>query len=123
MTYNSSKANRWCINHNHKYFLGNQSSKSAPFIGSLQAKLYLTNASNTLITVVRIINFTVVHCVYIIVLLYLFCYKPVFIPLLTKDRDMHAYVHSWLPNDDDRNSKTTNFWACFFYAAGTHLIS
>ena len=34
MTYNSSKANGWCINHNHKYF---ESSKSAPFIGSLQA--------------------------------------------------------------------------------------
>ena len=95
MTYNSSKANGWCINHNHRNFVRNQSSKSVLFIGSLQAIIYLANASNTLITVVRVINFTVVHCVYIIVLLHLFCYKPVFIPLLTKDRDMHAYVHSW----------------------------
>ena len=122
MTYNSHKVNRWCKNHNHKYFVGNQLSKSEPFIRlpqALIANYQIPIASSTSITVVRIIYFTVVLCVYVVVL-YFFWLKGLFTNLVsfhfqTQNRDMHVYVHAWSPNNSDRTSKTIHFWACFFY--------
>ena len=33
----------------------------------------------------------------------------------TKDSDMHAYVHSWSPNDGDRNQQNNKLLGLFFY--------
>ena len=54
---------------------------------------------------IRIIYFTVVLCVYLIV-----PHKQLFRNLFTlhlqiKDGNMYAYVHSWLPHDGDRNQQ------------------
>ena len=81
--------------------MGNQSSKTIPFIGSPQAKY--TNYQNTIanstsIVVIRIIYFTIVHCFLFINLFSLY--------FQVKDSDTHADVHSWSPNDGDRNQPT-----------------
>ena len=91
------------------YFVGNQLSKTASFIRSPQAiytNYQIAIASRTSTTVVRIIYFTIVLCVYVLVL-YLFYIKQLFTNLSsfhfqTKDSDMHAYAHSWSPNDGDK---------------------
>ena len=59
------------------------------------------------IIVLTIIYLTVVLCVHVTVL-YLFYIKQWFTNLFsfhfqTKDSDTHAYVHSWSPNDGDKN--------------------
>ena len=90
----------------------NQLSKIALFIRSPQAIIYqLSNGPSQqyINCVVRIMYFTVVIYVYLIVL-YLFYIKQLFTNLFslhfqTKDGDMHAYVHSWLPHDGDRNQQ------------------
>ena len=56
-----------------------------------------------------LIYFTVVICVYLIVL-YLFCIKRSISNLSSfhfqpKDTDTHAYAHSWPSNDGDRNQQ------------------
>ena len=125
MTCNFHKANRWCNNHCHKYFAGNQLSKTVPFIGSPQAIIYqLSNRHSTqyIIIVVSKICYTVVICVYLIVP-YLFCIKQSLSNLSsfhfqTKHSDTHASTHSWSSNNAymvTETSKTINFWACFFY--------
>ena len=69
------------------------------------------------------IYFTVVICVYLIVL-YFFCIKQSLSNLSSfyfsfyfqpMDSDMHAHAHSWPSSDGTETSKTTNFQACFFY--------
>ena len=60
-------------------------------------------------TYIRIIYFTVILCVYVIVP-YLFYIKRLFTNLFsfqfqTKNSDTLAYVYSWLSNDADRNQQ------------------
>ena len=66
-------------------------------------------AHSTSIIVVRKIYFTVVICVYLIVL-YLFCIKRSLSNLSSfhfqpKDSNTHVYAHSWLSNNNDRNQQ------------------
>ena len=119
--YNSRKANRWCNNHSFKYFVGNQLSKTTPFTRVPQAIMYnyqIYIAHSTPIIVVRKIYFTVVVCVYLIVL-YLFCIKQLFSNLSSfhfqaKDSHMHAYAHSRSPNDGHRNQQNNRLLGLFF---------
>ena len=127
MMYYSCKGNGGCNNHSHKYFIGNQLSKTTPFIGSPQAIIYqLSNRHSTQYINYRCkkIYFTVVICIYLIVL-YLFCIKRSFSNLSlfhfqTNDSDMHAYVHSWSSNNGDRNQQNNqllgpiSFITCFY---------
>ena len=110
--YNSHKANGWCNNHSQKYFGANQLSKTVPFIECPQAITYqLSNRHSTQYINYRckIIYFTVVICVYFIVL-YLFCIKRLLSNLTlfhfqTEYSDTHVYAHSWSLNDGDRNQQ------------------
>ena len=119
---NSHKVNRWCNNHNHKYFGENHLSETTPFIESPRAIIYqLSNHHSQ-----QYINYHCKNnllyccslCFYVIVL-YLFYIKWFFINLFsfhiqTKDSDMHVYVHSWLLNDCDRNQPNNQFLGLFF---------
>ena len=74
-------------------------------------------AHSTSIIVVRKIYFTVVICVYLIVL-YLFCIKRSLSNLSSlhfqpKDSDSHAYAHTRSSNDGDRNQQNNQLLGPF----------
>ena len=116
--------NRWSNNHNHKYFMGNQVLKTAPFIRFPQAIIYQLSNHHSQQYINYHFNNSLCYCcsLYLamyVIALYLFHIKWLFINLFsfhiqTKYSDTHAYVYSWSPNDGDRNQQKTNFWACFF---------
>ena len=120
MIYNSHEANGWCNNHNHKYFVGNQLSKTIPFSGSPQAIIYqLSNHHSTQYITYRCqkIYFTVVICVYLIVS-YLFCIKWLFSNLFSFHFQsivicMHMCTHDHLMMVTE-TSKTTKIFTHFF---------
>ena len=98
MSYIFHKANRWCNNPSHKYFVGNQLSKTTPFIGSLQAIIY--QLSNRHIT--QYINYhfkkNLFYCCYLCLLNNTLSFlhkvislKPVFLPFSTKAK-RYAWV-------------------------------
>ena len=99
---NSCKANRWCNNHSHKYFMG-KNYRKLHRLSDRHSTIYaiihqLLNHHNS-----QYINYyckkkILLFCVYLIVV-YIFCIKLSFsnLPLFhfqTKDSDTHMYVHS-----------------------------
>ena len=122
MTYNFRKVNGWFNNHSHKCFTGNQLSETAPFIGSPQTITYqLSNRHST-----QYINhrckknlFYYFHLCLLNSIL-CFCIKPSLSNLssfhfqqrIAIRMRLRAHGHQMMVTE---TSKTTNFWACFFY--------
>ena len=111
---NSCIMNGWCINHNHKYIVGN---KTAPFIRTLQAIIYQLSNHHSQQYINYHCYFTVVLCVHVIVLhLFYIFHKPIFIfQFQTKDDDTHTYAQLWLPNSGDKkqqNNKVLSLFLC-----------
>ena len=104
-------------------FCGKQSSRTAQLIRShrlyccYNTPIIKCHSQQYIITLIRIIYFIVVLCVYVTVL-YLFYIKRLFKNVFsfhfqTKDSDMHTYVYSWSPNDGNRNVQNNQLLGLF----------
>ena len=95
--------------------------KTAPFIGSLQAIIYqIAKAHSKSVTIVRKIYFTVVICIYLIVL-YTFCVKQSFSNLSsfhfqTKDSDTYGYACRTVMTETSKKPPfgPVSFITCFY---------